>query len=275
MWVFDVGEALSLFIDAGDTEVLVDAGRYKRHGEKVSSAIAEQVQDGTIEYAIATHSHSDHVGGFEYIYDAYHVARTIYGDTGTSKEFKQFIDAAESEEDSTVDEDIDETIRLADGVILSILDILDGDSETNNNSVISVLDCNGKKMLVTGDYEDVAAEKSKAEYLRERLISGLRNNNLYPIDVYIVGHHGSETSNSSELLALINPTNAIISSAGPDYGNYKNPDRTVMERLSEIGAKIYATYRSGDIEIVFNNDDILISPPDSELLTLDNYDDAA
>jgi beta-lactamase superfamily II metal-dependent hydrolase len=272
-WVFDVGEALSLFIDVGDTEVLIDAG-YDKDGKRITEFIGDYISDNTLEYAIATHSHQDHVGGFEDIYDAYHVAHTIYGDTGTTAAFNQFIGAAESEENSSVNEDTDETIQLADGVTLYIMDILDGDDNTNNNSVISVLDCNGKKMLVTGDYED-AIKENKAAYYHERLTSGLLESGLYPIDVYIVGHHGSETSSSSELLALINPAYAVISSASPDYRKYENPDITVMERLTEIGARIYATYRSKDIRIDFQRGEILVSPPDSELLTPENYKEAA
>jgi len=125
-------------------------------------------------------------------------------------------------------------------------------------------------MLVTGDVED---EKNEGK-IRDALIGGLRDARLYPVDVYIVGHHGSKTSSSKELLDLIKPTYAIISSNSPDR-QYHHPDLVVMERLANIGAKVFATYKSGDITITFKEPGIILSPPDGEALTPENYLDAA
>jgi competence protein ComEC len=268
VYVWDVDEALSVLIDGGDTEILIDAGN-DRDGSVIASKIAPYITDDTIEYVIATHSHADHIGGMEDIYEAYQVDHTIYGDTGTTKQYAEFVDAASAEPNSAVQEDEDEAIDLPNGATLAILDILDGASNTNNNSVIAVLEAGGHKMLVTGDVED---EESKD--VRAALVGRLQAERLYPIDVYVVGHHGSETSNSGALLSLINPTFALISSEGPG-GHYGNPDITVMERLTAVSAMIFATYRSGDITITFGEDGIKLSSPDSERLTVENYREAA
>jgi competence protein ComEC len=267
VYVWDVGEALSVLIDDDNTEILIDAGN-DRDGAVLADKIAPCVADGTLEYVIATHSHADHIGGLEDIYAAYQVAHTIYGDTGTSQQFKEFMDAASAEPNSIVLEDGDEVIRLPEGASLTILDILDGDTNTNNNSVITVLEVSGRKMLVTGDAED---EKSRA--VRTTLVSHLQDERLYPIDIYLVGHHGSETSSSAELLSLIQPSYAIISSEGPS-GRYHNPDITVIERLTAVDATIFSTYRSGDIVISFEQDGIRLSPPQSERISRENYQEA-
>jgi competence protein ComEC len=263
-----VGEALSVLIDDEDTEVLIDAGN-DWDGPVIASKVAPYVSDGIIEYVIATHSHADHIGGMEDVYAAYQVAHSIYGDTGTSKQFKEFMDAASAEPKSTIKEDEDEVIALPGGATLTILDILDGESNTNNNSVVVVLEYNNYRMLVTSDAED---EKSKT--VRSALTGRLQEDKLYPIDVYIVGHHGSETSSSAELLSLIKPTFAVISSEGPK-GRYENPAVTVMERLSTVSATVFATYRSGDIVIGFGQVGVTLSPPDSDRLTAGNYRGAA
>jgi beta-lactamase superfamily II metal-dependent hydrolase len=114
----------------------------------------------------------------------------------------------------------------------------------------------------------------KSKEVQTALVGRLQREQLCPIDIYIVGHHGSETSSSAELLALIRPTFALISSAGPS-GQYHNPDITVMERLAAVGAAIFSTYRSGDIMIDFGQNGVRLSPPDSERLTLENCYDAA
>jgi competence protein ComEC len=266
VYVWDVGEALSVLIDDGDTEILIDAGN-DRDGKTLVQKTEPYVTDGTIEYVIATHSHADHIGGMEDIYETYHVAHTIYGDTGTTKQFKEFMEAAQAEEDSQLYEDKDEVIELPEGATLTIIDILDGDKNTNNNSIVSVLEYNDSKMLVIGDAED---EKSKT--VRNSLTERLRADLLYPIDVFIVGHHGSETSNSEPLLSLITPTYALISSEGP-AGQYANPNIDVMTRLATAHTHIYATYKSGDIAVTFKGNEISLSVPESDELTPENYRD--
>jgi beta-lactamase superfamily II metal-dependent hydrolase len=205
----------------------------------------------------------------EDIYEAYQADHTIYGDTGTTKQYAEFMDEASSEPNSAVKEDENEAIDLPNGAILSMLDILDDASSTNNNSVISVLEASGHKMLVTGDAED-----AKSTEVQAALVGRLRSERLYPIDIFVVGRRSSETSNGAEPLSLIKPAFALISSEGPD-GQYGNPDITVMERLSATGATVFSTYRSGDIVMEFGQDGIKLSPPDSERLTVKNYRNAA
>jgi competence protein ComEC len=94
-------------------------------------------------------------------------------------------------------------------------------------------------------------------------------------NVYIVGHHGSETSNSQAFLNEIRPEYGIISSAGPEYRGYNNPDIEVLNRLSALGTKMFATYRSGNITVTFDDGAISISPPESQQITPQNYKDAA
>jgi beta-lactamase superfamily II metal-dependent hydrolase len=266
VYVFDVGEALSVFIDDGETEVLIDGGNHggkRTGGGTVAEFIKGRINDGALEYVIATHSDADHIGGLDNdIYGVFQVKHTIYGDTGTSNQYKEFWAAASGEPDSELYNDIDEVTILSEGVTLSVFDILDDMSNTNNNSVISLLDCYGRKLLVTGDAEDY-----RSKTVRNALTAKLRGEGVSDIDVYIVGHHGSETSSSAELLALIRPEYAVISSAGPDHRD-KNPDPSVLRRLTEVNAGIYATYISGDIVIMFDNNGIKLSPPVDERIML-------
>lgn len=268
VYVWNVGEALSILIDDQDTEILIDAGN-DRDGPTIVDNIKPYVTDGTIEYVIATHSDADHIGGMEYVYNAYYIENTIYGNTGTSAQFKQFWDAATAEGSETFAEDSNMTIQLPGGATLEILDITDNESDANNNSVISVLTCGEHRMLITGDLQDASLKR-----LGTALTGRLQSEGLYPMDVYMVGHHGSETSSSQGLLDLIKPTYAVISSEGPS-GKYQNPNEGVMERLVASGAKIFATYVSGNITITFSPDGVTLSPPDSQLLTVENYRDMA
>jgi competence protein ComEC len=148
------------------------------------------------------------------------------------------------------------TIDFDDGLSLTVIEMLDDDSNTNNNSVISLLDVNGTKVLVTGD----------AEGKVEKSLSGV----IGDIDIYYVGHHGSETSNSQSFLEEIKPDLCIISSEGP-AGQYENPNWYVMKRLLDFTPDIFATYISGNIIVSVKDDDISISADEADRLTLENY----
>jgi beta-lactamase superfamily II metal-dependent hydrolase len=261
--VLDVGEGLSVFIDDGDTEVLIDGG-YMKYGKEISAAIRDYV-DGAIEYVIATHSDADHVGGLVQIYADYQVDCTIYGNTAEKGTYAKFEKAAKDEPNSEFRNDEDETLALSEGVTLRTIDVIDNAKDPNDNSVISLLNVGGRKLLVTGDAQ-ATGTKTKAE----NLLLG----KIGKVDVYVVGHHGSETSSSQPFLDEIRPTYGIISSEGPD-GHYRNPDEGVMKRLIASGAELYATYRSGAITVTFNDGKISLSPPASQQLTLQNYKDAA
>jgi beta-lactamase superfamily II metal-dependent hydrolase len=256
--VLNVGEGLSVLIDDGEVEVLIDGG-YKQYGDDVSEYIGRYV-DGAIEYVIATHSDSDHVGGLIQVYADYQVACTIYGNESNTNRYKEFKQAALSEPDSEYRNDTNETFELSEGVILQTIDVIDDDTAANNNSIIALLDTGASRLLVTGDAEEKA----------ERLLSG----KIGRVGVYIVGHHGSETSSSQAFLDEIRPTYGIISSAGPSY-QYHNPDGEVMKRLSTGGTKLYATYRSDNIIVTFSGSSISLSPPTAEQITPENYRDAA
>ncbi|MDR1359293.1 MAG: MBL fold metallo-hydrolase [Coriobacteriales bacterium] len=257
--VFDVGEGLAVLIDDGEYEVIIDGGE-KRFGAAFSAYLASYV-DGSIEYVIATHSHADHVGGLTQIYADYQVDHTIYGDTGTSRQYEDFENAAKAEPGSDFKNDETETITLSEGVTLSILDVVDDDKNTNNNSVISVLDAGGIKTLITGDAEE-RTEKLLASSIGE-------------VTLFIVGHHGSETSSSQVFLDEIRPEFGIISSQGPIKGSYYNPDIEVLRRLAALGTELYATYRSGTIVATIDGGSIHLSPPASERITPENYQNAA
>jgi beta-lactamase superfamily II metal-dependent hydrolase len=256
--VLDVGDGLSVLIDSGEAEVLIDGG-YMKYGEAVSRYIGDHV-DGDLEYVIATHSDSDHVGGLIQVYADYQVNHTIYGNTATNGNYPKFETAAKNEPNSEYRNDESEVIDLGAGVTLRIIDIIDGSGDVNDDSVISLLSVGDKKLLVTGD----------AQAKTERLLAGL----IGRVDVDIVAHHGSETSSSQAFLDEIRPEYGIVSSAGPSAKD-RNPDEEVMTRLESIGTKLYATYRSGNITITFDNGSILFSPPSSEQITLQNYKDAA
>ena len=71
----------------------------------------------------------------------------------------------------------------------------------------------------------------------------LNKYNLPDIDVLKVGHHGSKTSSSKDLIAEINPKYSIIS-VGKN-NRYGHPSKEVLNNLEK--SKIYRTDQDGSI----------------------------
>ena len=73
---------------------------------------------------------------------------------------------------------------------------------------------------------------------------------LPKVEVLIAGHHGSDTSNTLELLEAVKPSLALISVG--QNNKYGHPGWDTLVRLDEIGADIYRTDLYGTIEIQLN-----------------------
>lgn len=108
--------------------------------------------------------------------------------------------------------------------------------ETNNTSVVFMLEYQDKRALFTGD-----AEKQVEETLVRSRID-LR------ADILKVGHHGSLTSSTTAFLRAVRPKIAVLSVGKNSYGH---PRPEVLETLRKVGAEVRRTDTEGTIEIIW------------------------
>lgn len=54
----------SVYIKAGETDILIDAGSNGSSAPTLISYINQYCTDGKLEYVIATHGHTDHIASF-------------------------------------------------------------------------------------------------------------------------------------------------------------------------------------------------------------------
>ena len=87
----------------------------------------------------------------------------------------------------------------------------------------------------------------------------LEKYNLPNMDILKVGHHGSKTSTSSDLIDKINPKYSIISVGRNN--RYGHPNMEVLENLKNT--TIYRTDQNGSIMFKINKDKLKIElcPP--------------
>lgn len=118
-----------------------------------------------------------------------------------------------------------------------IIDII-GPSQSmlndNDDSLLILIDFHGKKILLTGD----ASKEREHEMI-----------SLLPpkIDVLKIGHHGSNTSTSKELLYAVQPTFGIISTSRNN--RYGMPHNEVLNNLDAFGVNYFITSLDGSIKL--------------------------
>ena len=112
----------------------------------------------------------------------------------------------------------------------------------NDNSSVIYTELNHHKFLFMGDAGVEVEEDLIEKY------------NLQDIDVLKVGHHGSKTSSSEELIGEINPKYSVIS-VGKN-NRYGHPNKEVLNNLDK--SKIYRTDQDGSIMYKIKNNKLKI-----------------
>jgi len=237
----DVGQGDSVLITTDSGAMLIDTGE----GEYAQTVIEYVRAQGVtaLMYAVATHPHSDHMGGMAKVIDAIPIDEFLAPDvTHTTNAFERMLDALEARECGITTPGTGEKFTLGEAVFTVIAPANPSENDLNNASLVLRMDYGGTSFLFTGDAES-ASEK-------EMLASGRD----LDCDVLKVGHHGSNTSSSKAFLAAVSPDVAVIScGAGNSYGH---PHTEAVARLQAVGADILRTDLEGTIVLVTDGEHI-------------------
>lgn len=238
IYFIDVGQGDATLIVASSGErLLVDGGRSQ-------SLIRDRLRAmGVTDLdAIAmTHPDADHIGGLIEVLEIFPVERIyLNGGDSTSRMFSDFMRLVRAEGAEV------EIVRRGDVIPLGGLSLkvlhpgsLTGDS--NEDSMVLLLDCGEVEVLLTGDAE-TASE-------RDMLKAGV----LSDIDVLKVGHHGSRTSTSEEFLDVVRPEAGIISAAR--QSPYGHPHPEVLARLADASVGVMLTDTSAGADTIVMKSD--------------------
>ena len=201
----DVGQGDAILIDFGDTEILIDGGD---RSPGVVTYLSDYV-DGAIEVIVATHPHADHIGGLIAVLEQYEVEEIWHnGDESTSKTYKDFMEAVQSENAVVHVARLHDVIQHGE-LSLKVHHPADLSGSTNNNSIVLHLAYGTIDFLFTGDAEQEAEEAMM-------MLSSLP---VPQVEVLKVGHHGSRTSSSEDFLSVTSPEVAIfMAGEGNRYG---------------------------------------------------------
>lgn len=120
--------------------------------------------------------------------------------------------------------------------------------ERNEYSMVLFLDYKGFTGLFTGDIEG-AGEEVAWEYMRK----WKRMNHLTLLKV---AHHGSAYSTGREMLETLSPDLSLISCGANN--RYGHPHEELLERLEEVGSRIYFTPEHGAVTVYWGKEGVRI-----------------
>src|SRR5262249_11046483 len=190
-----------------------------------------------LDYALATHAHSDHIAGLRDVIQNFGLGELIVGHAPFHDvEFRRLADSAAGRR--VVLGTVASGDRFeVDGVQIDVLwpkpvdetDVRSG----NNDSVVLRIAYGSVSFVMAGDLES-PGESALVE-------SGTELH----ADVLKVGHHGSKTSSTDAFLDRVQPEYAIISVG--ERSRFGHPHAEVVQRYLARGIKLSQTGRDGMI----------------------------
>lgn len=247
--VLDVGQGDAVLLVQDGEACLIDTGTYESRETLVNDLHRMGVEK--LAYLMLTHPHSDHTGGASAVLDAFPVGQLLLPEWEPADEedadWPYTLETKAAENGAELVTTVaGQQYPLGSGT-LTVLQggrgEADGDDSTRtdqesasvNNASLCLLFAAGEfRFLDTGD-----AEADAERRLVDTYGSTLR------ADLMKAGHHGSSTSNTAELLAVVRPK-AVAVSCGAD-NDYGHPHREALENFAAAGAAIYRTDQQGTI----------------------------
>jgi competence protein ComEC len=240
--IIDVGQGDAVLLEFPDKKrMLVDAGPlFKKHdaGEKIIVPFLRYKGITKLDYLLITHPHSDHLGGAGSVLKSIHVDTLILNTNSShNRMVREIFSSAQAFHVGIGVLSEGNQIYIHPGVRVYVLyPNLDHPSEgnANNNSVILKILYGNSSILFVGDAEVMAEQKIIPRY-----------NTFLSSDILKVGHHGSNTSSSDDLLCLVHPHTAIVSVGV--HNQFRHPSPFTLNRLAKHSIEIDRTDKSGAI----------------------------
>lgn len=239
----DVGQGSSILIQQGEQGILIDSGE-DDYSEELCEYISS-VGVSKIPYMIATHPHSDHIGGLDEVLEEYTVSTVIMPEIKSSYQpdsrvYEDFIYAVKYENADIIYPSYGERIIIGDDMTIEFLGPVEHTSDLNNMSLICKVRAFSTTFMLMGDAQ------------RKEIDSVYEVGGDFDSDVVFVPHHGSVTSLHDDFFYEVSPDVAVIS-CGED-NSYGHPHDEVVEYYENNGCEIYRTDFQEDIVVVCNKD---------------------
>lgn len=288
VYFIDIGQGDCIFIELPDGKnMLIDTGEKRNAGKaKIDKYLRDEKGNKvTIDYCVATHPDSDHIGLMPYVYEQYDVLKSyrpyVYSENksasalpyelnkgikikNSSNIYYDYITNVNAEqtywEFFKDDSDFSNGFTGKDGEIYEytvnfVMPYADNLNDyqyfttPNDFSAVIMLEYADRKILFTGDIEYETGKKgAEQSFIREFSTS---NPAMVDCDVLKVAHHGSDSSTSPEFLSLVKPEYSVISCGLSN--KHRHPLKSTLDNLLKCGSDIYRTDLQGTIILTIDS----------------------
>lgn len=288
VYFIDIGQGDCIFIELPDGKnMLIDTGEKRNAGKaKIDKYLRDEKGNKvTIDYCVATHPDSDHIGLMPYVYEQYDVLKSyrpyVYSENksasalpyelnkgikikNSSNIYYDYITNVNAEqtywEFFKDDSDFSNGFTGKDGEIYEytvnfLMPYADNLNDyqyfttPNDFSAVIMLEYADRKILFTGDIEYETGKKgAEQSFIREFSTS---NSAMVDCDVLKVAHHGSDSSTSPEFLSLVKPEYSVISCGLSN--KHGHPLNSTLHNLLKCGSDIYRTDLQGTIILTIDS----------------------
>lgn len=241
----DVGQGDCTLLLCGESAVLVDGGENENGSTVVDYLRHHGVEK--LDLMVATHNHSDHIGGLITVLQKMEVSTVLRNDS-TSQNIDSQSEYAFSEQ---LDFSGTQVATAGtgmnydfDGMQISVLHGGDESADENENSIVLLARFEDVSVLLTGDIGSVTEKE---------LLEGSIDPDC---DILKAAHHGSNDSNCDEFIEGVSPDIAVVSCGEKNI--YNHPGKETINRFRQQNLETYRTDVMGTLVFVCNDGNIEI-----------------
>lgn len=230
----DVGQGNAVLLESQGHYVLIDGG-----DRETSSFVVSYLEDegiDTFDYVVASHYDSDHLAGLIGVLHQFGVNQLLTPDyVGDTKLYQSFAETVSQYEILEHHPQQEEVYSFGSAQMEILGPVYYGHSDENEDSICIRVTNGENRFLICGDI----GEDTETELVH----TGVD----LKADVYLLNHHGSDTSSTQEFLDLVQPSSIVIScGAGNSYGH---PGAETMARIAAFSPSVYRTDLQGTIRV--------------------------
>ncbi len=245
----DVGQGDCTLIRIGDHSILVDAGDVDCDQKVLAYMKSAGVT--TLDLAIATHPHADHIGGMDSVVKEYKPEKLIMphikkSAVPTTKVYEDLLLSIKSAGVSVTWAEPGQVFDIG-GAEVKIFGPTEEFDDLNQCSVVCRVEYGGVSVLLSGD-----AEKAGESGVLDQAEQGALQSTIFK-----AGHHGSKTSNTAAFLKAAAPDYVVIS-CGAD-NSYGHPHKEALKRFEQMKSEVYRTDQNGTVVLSLEGDKIEVT----------------
>ena len=251
----DVGQGDACFIKFPNGEsMLVDGGDATKDWDQGKNTIVPFLKFNDIsriKYVVASHAHNDHIGGLTEILNTVSVDTLVISSYEfTTKKYKEMIEICEIKNVPIRYVEKGDLLYPDSSCRVYVLHPSDefvkendfSGAECNNSSIVMKIQYGENGILLTGDAEK-KAEKEYTEYA-----------DFLECEIIKIGHHGSRTSSTQNMLNYVNPMVGVISVA--ERNKFRHPSPVTINKLRDNNIKSFLTSTNGAVKFQISPDKI-------------------